>query len=36
MMLDMTKYTQEYIKRQELILEMEEKSITYDELDEDR
>jgi ubiquitin carboxyl-terminal hydrolase 9/24 len=34
--LDMNKYTTEFIKRQDLIREMDEKNITYDELDEDR
>ena len=36
MQLDMNKYTTEFIKRQDLIREMDEKNITYDELDEDR
>ena len=33
--LDMKKYTQEYLKRQDLIKEMEEKNISYEDLDQD-
>ena len=34
--LDMTKYSQEHIKRQDLIKEMEEKTLTQEDLDEDQ
>jgi len=35
MELDMTKYSQEYIKRQDLIKEMDLNSLSYEDLDED-
>lgn len=35
MVLDMKKYTQEFIKRQDLLREMDEKNITYEDLDQD-
>ena len=34
--LDMTKYSQEYIKRQDLMREMESNSLSYEDLDEDQ
>jgi ubiquitin carboxyl-terminal hydrolase 9/24 len=34
--LDMKKYTQEYLKRQDLLKEMEEKNISYEDLDQDQ
>ena len=32
----MKKYTQEYLKRQDLLKEMEEKNISYEDLDQDQ
>ena len=36
MSLDMSKYTQDYIKRQDLLREMEEKNILFEELDREK
>lgn len=34
--LDMRKYTQEYIKRQDLLKEMDDKNLTFEDLDEEQ